>query len=114
MAGALGASFCYELHERSGGAETDVRLGRDPRSELLINDATVSRQQLILSAKQGSWTARRVAKSAAAKYAGQNMSEEPVHLVNGGQIQLGQVTLTFYDADGMVARLKSEPKPKPR
>jgi hypothetical protein len=94
----------------SPGRPDQLTIGRNHTNDIVINDATVSRQHAVLRVQQsGVWTIE-LGKGVKALT---RLSEvdlrhgEPVHLKSGGQLRLGDVRLTYYDLNGLMKRLAS-------
>lgn len=93
----------------SPGKPDQLTIGRNHSNDIVINDATVSRQHAVLRAlPTGAWTIE-VGKGVKALT---RLGEvdlrhgEPVQLKSGGQVRLGDVRLTYYDLAGLVMRLQ--------
>jgi pSer/pThr/pTyr-binding forkhead associated (FHA) protein len=102
-------SLAIEVAAKDGGPE--VRLGRDPDNDLVIDDATLSRLHLVLRRDaRGGWTAQDCGSRNGTKVDG-----APARLLvpvrQGSILEAGAVRLTFYDAAGLYARLRSVPPP---
>lgn len=103
-----GDALCFQLKLPPG---SDVlRVGRDAGNNVVLNDATVSREHLLLTpADGGAWEAEP-AKDRVVQVGGQPLPQgRRTRLRSGSQLVLGGVTLTYYDAAGMAVRLKSQP-----
>jgi hypothetical protein len=102
---ASGESLAIHLASRDGGAE--VKIGRAPESDLVVDDATLSREHLVLRrGPLGRWTARDAGSRNGTKVDGAP-AVMSTPLVPGSVIEAGAVRLTFYDAAGLYARLKA-------
>jgi pSer/pThr/pTyr-binding forkhead associated (FHA) protein len=102
---ASGESLAIELVARDGGAE--VRLGRGPDNDVVIDDATLSRLHLVLRRDAaGGWTAQDCGSRNGTRIDGAP-SRLMVPLRQGSAIEAGAVRLTFYDAAGLYARLRA-------
>ncbi len=100
-----GDAMCFELVP---GTRRDVlSLGRSSHNVLVINDATVSREQLLLRhLPEGGWQVEALPQGAAALLSGKRLRPGlPTPLEPGMQLQLGDVRLTFHDADGFHSRM---------
>lgn len=91
-------ALCFQL----GGDE--VRIGRAPENDCVLSDATVSREHLQLLKRGDTWFARPL-NERAVLVNGALFTEERA-LRTKDQVQLGNVTLTFDDIDGIQARMK--------
>lgn len=100
-----GDAMCFELVALA--ERGPMRLGRSPTSAMVVNDATVSRDQLSFSATpDGQWQVTRVQGSRPVTVNGAELEpEQPRVLEPGAQLQVGDVRLTFHDAEGFNARI---------
>ncbi|MBJ6761532.1 FHA domain-containing protein [Corallococcus sp. H22C18031201] len=100
-----GDAMCFELvalAERGA-----LKLGRAAQNTFVVNDATVSREQLTLSpTPDGQWWVERVAQARPVTLDGETLEpEQPRRLQPGAKLQVGDVRLTFHDADGFNDRI---------
>jgi pSer/pThr/pTyr-binding forkhead associated (FHA) protein len=103
---ASGESLVIRLEPKRAGEE--VRLGRDARCEVVIDDATLSRVHLVLRHGEGGrWTVKDAGSRNGSRVDGAPLRELPVPLSPGAAIEAGAVRLTFLDAAGLYLRLKS-------
>jgi hypothetical protein len=81
-------------------------LGRDEGSDLMVQDATVSRVHLHLApAAQGRWTVRDGGSSNGTWVNERKLEgSDWIALASGVSLRAGSVQLTFYDADGLFER----------
>jgi hypothetical protein len=91
------------------GKPPALRIGRNVGNDIVINDATVSRQHAtltLLSSKE--WSFEPVANIKAPTRVGNAEARPglPVSLRSKDQLRLGDVTLTFYDFRDFVERLR--------
>lgn len=102
---ASGESLAIELVAKGGGAE--IRLGRDPDNDVVIDDATLSRLHLVLRRDAaGGWTGQDCGSRN-----GTRIDGAPARLMlplrQGSVVEAGAVRLTFYDAAGLWARVRA-------
>ncbi len=100
-----GDAMCFEL---APGINRDVLpLGRASHNALVINDATVSREHLALHHQQdGRWMVEALPQGGPVMLGGKQLRPgQLTPLESGMQLQLGDVRLTFHDADGFHARM---------
>ena len=100
-----GDAMCFELAPSTG---TDVlSLGRASHNVLVINDATVSREHLVLHAQpDGRWRVEALAQGGPAMLSGKRLPPgQLMPLETGMQLQLGDVRLTFHDAESFHTRM---------
>jgi pSer/pThr/pTyr-binding forkhead associated (FHA) protein len=103
---ASGESLAIELAARDGGAQ--VRLGREAGNDLVVDDATLSRVHLVFRRDgAGRWSAQDAGSRNGTKVDGAPAAA-PLPLQQGSTIEAGAVRLTFYDAAGLYARLRSQ------
>ena len=101
-----GDALCFEL-VALGEAQSTLPLGRASHNALVINDATVSREHLLLHpASQERWLVEARPRASPVTLSGQPLvPEKPVALVPGAQLGLGDVCLTFHDAEAFHTRI---------
>ena len=97
-------ALCFQLAMAEG--EMTVKIGRDEKSDVVINDATVSREHLVLTRTAADQWSCLPAKDRAVKKDGQPMQGgKPSPLAPGNKVELGSVTLTFYDSNSFDSRV---------
>jgi hypothetical protein len=104
-----GDALCFEL---SSGAA--LKVGRAPGCDVVLNDATVSREHVWLEPVAGSagWAVRLQPGASTTSLNGQWLSSGvPRPLSPGDSLRLGNVTLTYHDASGLAARLDAMARP---
>ncbi|MDY7232191.1 FHA domain-containing protein [Hyalangium rubrum] len=101
-----GDALCFEL-VTLGPVSSSLSLGRSSSNALVINDATVSREHLALhGAPNGQWSVEAQPKASPVKLDGVLLQPgQPVVLVPGARLELGDVRLTFHDPEGFFLRL---------
>lgn len=102
---AVGDALCFELKPPAG--KPSLSVGRDPANDLVLNDATVSREHLLLNHDAGKWSVLAVASNVKIGTVTPSFTT-PVALVSGVGISLGSVQLTYYDPPGLLVRLAAE------
>jgi hypothetical protein len=100
-----GDAMCFELAPAPG--KDTLALGRSSHNAFVINDATVSREHLVLHAQpDGRWMVEALAQGGPAMLGGTLLRPgELMPLESGMQLQLGDVRLTFHDAESFHARM---------
>lgn len=100
-----GDALCFELMALAERGA--LRLGRASQNNFVVNDATVSREHLLfIPTPDGQWWVERVAQSRPVKVNGEDLApEQRRQLQPGTQLQVGDVRLTFHDAEGFNARV---------
>lgn len=102
-----GDALCFELDVKL--AKGPLRIGRADESELLISDATVSREHCVLRRDGNDWFLKASPSVKSLKLGGQPLAAgAEVKLVPGQQLDLGEVKLTYLDPKQFVARIESE------
>lgn len=98
-----GDAMCFEL---SPGREV-LSIGRASHNHFVINDATVSREHLVLRARSDdSWTVEAHEHSGQTLLEGQRLPPgQPAPLGPGMHLMLGDVRLTFHDSDSFHQRM---------
>lgn len=109
-----GDVLCFEL--ASPAKPAPLRLGRAPENEIVINDATVSREHLhFLAEPPGQW---KLHASASSKFTRCDekplLAGEAVALARGMKIKAGGALFTFTDSSGMLERIAAQPASAPR
>ena len=104
-------ALCFQLQLDAGKKE--IKIGRDEKSDVVINDATVSREHLTLTEAPAEQWSATPAKDRLVKKDGamlEYLRASP--LVPGNKLELGSVTLTFYDGSSFEKRVwgKSDKK----
>jgi hypothetical protein len=97
--------MCFEL---AMGAERGPRkVGRSSHNALVINDATVSREHLLLHpTAEGQWLVEALPRASPVVLNSRKLeAEQRIALTPGARLGLGDVCLTFHDADTFHARL---------
>ena len=99
-------ALCFELLEAMGAGALSV--GRASHNQLVVNDATVSREHLVLRATPtGDWTVERVADAGPASLDGTPLEPGQARaLVSGASLQLGEVRTTFHSAADFALRIE--------
>jgi hypothetical protein len=89
-------ALCFQLQLEEG--KTSIKIGRDEKSDVVINDATVSREHLLLTCGAGDVWSVLPAKDRLVKKDGAPIDPiRPTVVVPGTKLELGSVTMTFYD-----------------
>jgi pSer/pThr/pTyr-binding forkhead associated (FHA) protein len=102
---AAGESLAIALLAKDGGAE--VRLGRAPENDIVVDDGTLSRSHLLFRRDPaGVWTVSDAGSSNGSKLDGAPLGTTPVAIETGARLEAGAVRLTFYDAGGLYLRLR--------
>jgi hypothetical protein len=92
-----GDALCFELR-CDKGKETRLRVGRAPENEIVVNDMTVSREHVALVHTFAVWKADLAPSQKAAWYDEKRLiAGNPVPLVDGGQLRIGDVLLGFHE-----------------
>lgn len=102
---AAGESLAILLQGRRGSSE--VRVGRAPENDVVIEDATLSRSHFVLERRgEGRWTIRDAGSSNGTRLDGAAVGPAPRPVEPGAKIEAGSVRLTFYDAAAFFFRLR--------
>ncbi len=99
-------ALCFELLQAMGAGSLSV--GRASHNQLVVNDATVSREHLVLRADAaGTWAVELVADAGAASVDGAALKPgAPRTLASGATVQLGEVRMTFHSAADFALRIE--------
>jgi hypothetical protein len=83
-------------------------VGRGEGADVVINDATLSRQHLALSrTPAGNWSLSELCSTNGTWIDGVRLNTSAVILHEGTRIQAGAVVLTFHHTAGLMARLQA-------
>jgi hypothetical protein len=107
-----GDALCFQLH--LGPAPGTIRVGRDStKSDLVVNDSTVSREHLrLVHLGDDKWTVEPT-RDRVVRLDGRALPQgRPTPLKNGVALVLGSTRLTFYDPQGFRERLQGALKPQ--
>jgi hypothetical protein len=101
-----GDALCFEL-VALGEAQSTLPLGRASHNAVVINDATVSREHLALHCSPGGqWFVEALPQASPVKLDGMPLPPgQLTPLEPGARLELGDVRLTFHDAEGFYSRL---------
>jgi hypothetical protein len=103
-----GDALCYGLFPSRLAEDQAVLIGRNPLSDLEINDATVSREHLRLTFRESQCQVEPLSLHRTT-LRGRILSKGHQEILQDGDpIGLGEIQLTFYLAGGMKRRLEEE------
>jgi hypothetical protein len=96
--------------ELAVSAPQTLKLGRSAQNDIVVNDTTVSREHLaLICSTPGFWTAEVRAGNHALSISGKAIAQGvQAPLKHGDVLKVGEVLLTFYDADSFERRVRSE------
>ncbi len=98
-----GDALCFELVQPK-----ELKVGRAADCDILINDATVSREHVLLvPGAGGGWSAKALS-AGATSLDGAALGGHGLELKPGAKLRLGDVLLSHYDAEGMISRLDQQ------
>jgi hypothetical protein len=99
-------ALCFELLQAMGAGSLSV--GRASHNQLVVNDATVSREHLVLRAdRAGAWAVELVADAGPASVDGVALQPAAPHaLTSGATVRLGEVRMTFHSAADFAKRIE--------
>ena len=99
-------ALCFELLPAMGAGSLSV--GRASHNQLVVNDATVSREHLVLRAdRDGAWAVERVADAGPASVDGVALQPGAARaLTSGATVRLGEVRMTFHSAADFAQRIE--------
>jgi pSer/pThr/pTyr-binding forkhead associated (FHA) protein len=104
--GAGAEALAWNLTPKHPQAE--IALGRGDNNDVVINDATLSSRHLVFSQDSLGWKVRDAGSTNGSAVDGAPLlAGTTLRLRAGSVLRAGQVKLTFLDAGGMFARLKS-------
>ena len=101
-----GEALALALESRPDGAP--LKLGRGAECDAIINDGTLSQVHLVfMRSPEGLWTVRDANSRNGSKLDAVKLAPgKPGTLANGSRLVAAQVSFTFYNSAGMLARLK--------
>lgn len=94
-----GDALCFELAE-----PRPLKVGRAPECDVVLNDATVSREHVVLEPNAGRWFVK-VSGGGTALLDERPLGANGAELRSRSKLRLGDVTLTFYLPADFVERL---------
>ena len=101
--GSISDSLSFHLKSRQ-----PLKVGRSAGCDIVINDATVSREHLELEPDGDGWKVRVLSSGGSTEVAGvEQKAGAEVPLRSGAVLRLGDVALTFWHTEGLVHRLKA-------
>lgn len=103
---ATADALCFEL-PRADAPTTYLTLGRNENNDVVVNDATVSREHLFLCADaKGDWSVEVAPSSQPVVHGGQELAPGAIApLKAGDRLALGDVVLTFLPPAELRARI---------
>ena len=105
---APGDALCFELALKAD-AKGPLRIGRADESELVISDATVSREHCLLRRADGSWYVRASESVKSMKVGGRVLEAgAEVKVEPGEALDLGDVKLTLLDPKRFCKRVGAQ------
>jgi hypothetical protein len=108
-----GDALCFELAVAPG--KEQLRVGRGPPNDIEVNDATISREHLLLSSlKEGIWQATATEGSITLQNGAALPVAQAITLRDGDLLALGSAHLTYYERRGFAGRIEQEAKKLPR
>lgn len=101
-----GDALCFELRAAEGAP---LRLGRAEGNDIILNDMTVSREHLRLSVEGGRWVLSPGTEAKATMVSGSPLAPGASRpLKPGDVIKVGGLTLSFYDSERFIERVRSQ------
>jgi pSer/pThr/pTyr-binding forkhead associated (FHA) protein len=98
-----GDALCFELAD--GEREHLFRVGRAKSNDVVVEDATVSREHFTLDHSGLGWSLKpNLLRHVSV--AGKDIGATPVNLNDGATVGVGDVKLTFHDPGGFASRLE--------
>lgn len=99
-----GDALCFELRQVEGAP---LKLGRAESNDIILNDMTVSREHLRLALEQGRWVASPGPDAKATLLGGQPLPTGATQPLKPGDVlKVGGLTLSFYDREKFIARVR--------
>jgi pSer/pThr/pTyr-binding forkhead associated (FHA) protein len=101
--GSTSDSLSFHLKSRQA-----LTVGRSAGCDIVITDATVSREHLAFEPDGEGWKVRVLSSGGSTEVAGiEHRVGSEVPLKSGAVLRLGDVALTFWHTEGLVHRLKA-------
>lgn len=97
-----GDGLCFELD----AVLERVRVGRALENDIVVPDATVSREHVLLEKRDGVWLVTALPSSRATAFKVQaevEAADRPLPLASGDQLTLGRVRMTYLSSAAMRA-----------
>lgn len=99
-------ALCFELHP--GIPPRALRLGRAASNDLVVNDATVSREHLTLLPGEGdAWLVEPLPGSSVLLSGRALPVGAPTRLLANAELRLGEIRMTFHDLHSFIARVEA-------
>lgn len=90
------------------GSTAQVTVGRGKSCDLVINDGTLSSLHLVYMRGPRGWTVRDAGSRNGSVFGGAKLEPGvPRLLRSGDRVEAGSVTLTLYEAAGLLERLRT-------
>jgi pSer/pThr/pTyr-binding forkhead associated (FHA) protein len=103
---AQGEALALAMEARKDGKP--ITLGRGSECDAVINDGTLSQIHLVFMKDEKGWTVRDAGSRNGSSVDGVKLQPgKPIPLKNGMRVLAAQVAFSFYDASGMLSRLKA-------
>lgn len=100
-----GDALCFELRGSDGAP---LRLGRAEGNDIVLNDMTVSREHLQLALQNGHWVLSPGADAKTTTVSGSLLPPGGSRPLRPGDvIKVGGLTLSFYDSERFIERLRT-------
>lgn len=99
-----GDALCYALVGNEHGDDDRLKIGRALECDIILNDMTVSREQLELHHCEGYWAA--LSSVGATTFVGDVEASRAIALRDQALIRIGGLRLTFYRPEGFLERLR--------
>lgn len=97
--------LCFELAPPEPGVR--MKIGRGAENDIVINDATVSREQLQVGFEGERWWVQPMEGAARCEVNGIAMDREHrTPLITGVTLRIGDVRLTYHSPDSFLARVQ--------
>lgn len=106
-----GDALCFALKVFDDG--TTLKVGRAADNEVVVSDLTISRLHAQLELKGADWSLVALSETKKTLIDGRELARGTAVTLQSGQVlELGGVTVTFYDAQAFKGRLAASTRPK--
>jgi hypothetical protein len=100
---AQGDALCFELRARDDGEA--LKLGRAAGNDVLVNDATVSREHLRLAKTKDGWVAEVTSRSKSTFFGSAPLQPgQKILLTDRQRLKIGDVVFTFHEPASFIER----------
>jgi hypothetical protein len=101
---AQGDALCFELLAKPDGSP--LKLGRAAGNDVVVNDATVSREHILLFRNKDGWIAEVTSQAKSTFFGSAPLSPgQKVLLTDRQKLKVGDVVFTFHEPPSFIERI---------